>query len=285
MRLAVREAIRSFGRAPVLSVLSVTTIAFALFVVGLVMLVGINVRAALDQVGERVEVVVYLRRGTPLEGATVAMEDILAFPEVADVGYVSEEEALRRARAQLREFQDVFDDLAQNPLPASIEVRLLPAFRDAASVETVAERLRGFRFTEDVRYGRDWIAKLDRLRSIAAAVSFLISAAFAAASVIIIGTTIRLTVLQRSREIAIMRFVGATSGFIRLPFLLEGAFKGAMGGILALGLSYGAFLVVNRLVLEGRFFAPAEALGFVLAGMLLGLLSSAVSVGRHLREV
>jgi len=285
MRLAVREAIRSFGRAPVLSVLSVTTIAFALFVVGLVMLVGINVRAALDQVGERVEVVVYLRRGTPLEAATVAMEDILAFPEVADVGYVSEEEALRRARAQLREFQDVFDDLAQNPLPASIEVRLLPAFRDAASVETVAERLRGFRFTEDVRYGRDWIAKLDRLRSIAAAVSFLISAAFAAASVIIIGTTIRLTVLQRAREIAIMRFVGATAGFIRLPFLLEGAFKGAMGGILALGLSYGAFLVVNRLVLEGRFFAPAEALGFVLAGMLLGLLSSAVSVGRHLREV
>jgi cell division transport system permease protein len=285
MRLAVREAIRSFGRAPVLSVLSVTTIAFALFVVGLVMLLGINVRAALDQVGERVEVVVYLRRGTPLEAATVAMEDILAFPEVADVGYVSEEDALRRARAQLQEFQDVFDDLAQNPLPASIEVRLLPEFRDAASVDAVAERLRGFRFTEDVRYGRDWIAKLDRLRSIAAAVSFLISAAFAAASVIIIGTTIRLTVLQRGREIAIMRFVGATSGFIRLPFLLEGAFKGAMGGVLALGMSYGAFLVVNRLVLEGRFFAPAEALAFVLAGMLLGLLSSAVSVGRHLREV
>jgi cell division transport system permease protein len=229
--------------------------------------------------------VMYLRRGTPLEAATVAMEDILAFPEVADAGYVSEEEALRRARAELEEFQDVFDDLAQNPLPASIEVRLLPAFRDAVHVEEVAQRLRGFRFTEDVRYGRDWIAKLDRLRSIAAAVSFLISAAFVAASIIIIGTTIRLTVLQRSREIAIMRFVGATSGFIRLPFLLEGAFKGAMGGVLALGMSYGAFLVVNRLVLEGRFFAPAEALGFVLAGMLLGLVASAASVGRHLQEV
>jgi cell division transport system permease protein len=285
MRLALREAIRSFGRAPVLSLLSVTTIAFALFVVGLVMLVGINVRAAIEQVGERVEVVMYLRRGTPLEAATVAMEDILAFPEVADVGYVSEEEALRRARAELEEFQDVFDDLAQNPLPASIEVRLLPAFRDAAHVEEVAQRLRGFRFTEDVRYGRDWIAKLDRLRSIAAAVSFLISAAFVAASIIIIGTTIRLTVLQRSREIAIMRFVGATAGFIRFPFLLEGAFKGALGGTVALGMSYAAFLVVNRLVLEGRFFAPAEALGFVLAGMLLGLVASAGSVGRHLQEV
>jgi cell division transport system permease protein len=285
MRLAFREAIRSFGRTPVLSLLSITTIAFALFVVGLVVLVGINVRAAIDQVGERVEVVMYLRRGTPLEAATVAMEDILAFPEVADVGYVSEEEALRRARAELEEFQDVFDDLAQNPLPASIEVRLLPAFRDATHVEDVAQRLRGFRFVEDVRYGRDWIAKLDRLRSIAAAVSFLISAAFVAASIIIIGTTIRLTVLQRSREIAIMRFVGATAGFIRLPFLLEGAFKGALGGVVALGMSYAAFLMVNRLVLEGRFFAPAEALGFVLAGMLLGLVASTASVGRHLQEV
>jgi cell division transport system permease protein len=285
MRLALREAIRSFGRAPVLSVLSITTIAFALFVVGLVVLVGLNVQAALRDVGERVEVVVYLQRGTPIEAATVAMEDILTFPEVADVGYVSEEEALQRARAQLTEFQDVFDDLQQNPLPASIEVRLRPEYRDAASVDAVASRLRGFRFAEDVRYGRDWIAKLDRLRSIAAAVSLLISLAFAAASIIIIGTTIRLTVMQRSQEIAIMRLVGATSGFIRFPFLLEGAFKGALGGLLAVGLSFAAFVVVNRLVLQGRFFTPVEALGFVAAGLLLGLLSSAMSVGRHLQDI
>jgi cell division transport system permease protein len=82
-----------------------------------------------------------------------------------------------------------------------------------------------------------------------------------------------------------MRLVGATSGFIRLPFLLEGAFKGALGGLLAVGLSFGAFTVVNRLVLEGRFFRPAEGVAFVVAGMLLGLFSSALSVGRHLREV
>jgi cell division transport system permease protein len=285
MRLALREALRSFRRAPVLSLLSITTIAFALFVVGLVVLVGLNVQAALDEVGERVEVVVYLRRGTPLEAATLAMQDMLAFPEVADVAYVSEDEALRTARQELREFQDVFEDLTRNPLPASLEVTLHPDYRDAGHVDDVARRLRGFRFVEDVRYGQDWIAKLDRLRSIAAAVSVLISAAFAAASVIIIGTTIRLTVLQRAREIAIMRLVGATAGFVRSPFLLDGAFKGALGGVLAVTLCYAAFAVVSRLVLQGRFFAPAEALLFVAAGLILGFFSSAVSVGRHLREV
>ena len=285
MRLALREALRSFQRTPVLSLLSITTIAFALFVVGLVVLVGLNVRAALDEVGERVEVVVYLRRGTPLEAATLAMEDILAFPEVADVAYVSEDEALRKAREELREFRDVFDDLTRNPLPASLEIQLQPAYRDAQHVEAVAQRLGGFRFTEDVRYGRDWIAKLDRLRSIATAVSMLISAAFAAASVIIIGTTIRLTVLQRAGEIAIMRLVGATAGFVRFPFLLEGAFKGALGGMLAVVLTYAAFAVVSRLVLQGRYFSPGEVLLLVAAGLILGLVSSAVSVGRHLREI
>ena len=82
-----------------------------------------------------------------------------------------------------------------------------------------------------------------------------------------------------------MRFVGATDGFIRLPFLLEGALKGAFGGALAIGLSYGAFAIVSRLILRGRFFTPPETLAFVVAGTLLGLFSSVVSVGRHLKEI
>jgi cell division transport system permease protein len=285
VRLATREALRSFRRAPTLSLLAVTTIAFALFVMSLFVLVALNLRAALADVEERVEIVVYLRRGTPLDAVTVAMDDILAFPEVADVGYVSEEQALERARAELREFQDVFDELETNPLPASLEVSLQPGYRTGRSAAAVAERLEGFRFAEDVRFGRDWVAKLDRLRSVAGAMGMLIGAAFAAASIIIIGTTIRMTVLQRSKEIALMRLVGATSGFIRLPFLLDGALKGALGGLLALGLSLAAYAVVSRMLIQGRFFSAGEALLVVLFGIAFGLLASLVSVGRHLREV
>jgi cell division transport system permease protein len=285
VRLAVREALLSFRRAPALSVLSITTIAFALFVASLVALVALNLRAALADVAERVEIVAYLTRGTPVEVVTTAMGDVQSFPEVVEVLYVTEEQALARARAQLTEFQDVFDDLTVNPLPASLEIRLKPDFRDSDHVEAVADRVRGFRFVEDVRYGREWVAKLDRLRSIAGAVGLLIGGAFAAASIIIIGTTIRMTVLQRSREIAIMRLVGATSGFIRLPFLLEGALKGALGGVVAVLLSYTAFAIVSRLLLQGRFFSAGEALLVVVFGTALGLVASAVSVARHLRDV
>ena len=82
----------------------------------------------------------------------------------------------------------------------------------------------------DVRFGRDWVQKLDHLRNITGIVGLVIGLAFAAVAVVIIGVTIRLTLLQRAREISIMRLVGATNWFIRGPFLLEGALKGLLGG-------------------------------------------------------
>lgn len=284
MRLTLREAFLGFRRAPVLSLLSITTIAFALFVVGLVALVGINLQRALNVVEERVEVVMYLRRGTPIEVATTAISDIESFPEVADVTYITEDQALEQARRELSEFRDVFGDLETNPLPASLAVRLKPGFRDARHVQVVAERLKGFRFAEDIRFGRDWVEKLDRLRNIGLVVSLLVGGAFAAASVIIIGTTIRISVLHRHREIAIMKLVGATDGFIRRPFLLEGAIKGAAGGALAVALCGAAYATVTQ-VYKLAFFDTNQAGLVILFGTTLGLLASAVSVGRQIRKL
>jgi cell division transport system permease protein len=285
MNLVIREAVHAFRRAPLLSALSVTTIAFSLFVVGLFGLVAVNLQRALSAVEERVEVVAYLLPGTPIEASTLALKDIEAFPEVASATYVTEEEALTRASRELAEFRDLFRELERNPLPASIEVRLNPGFRDTHHVEDVAERLRGFGFVEDVRYGRDWVEKLDRLRRIAAAVGLVVGAGFAVVAVIIIGTTIRMAVLQRGREIHIMRLVGATDGFIRQPFLLQGALKGTLGGLLAVGFSYGAYVLISRFLLQAEFFTRQQGLAIVGFGALIGFLGSAISVGRHLRRV
>lgn len=285
MNLVAREALLAFRRAPLLSALSVTTIAFSLFTVGLFGLVAVNLQDALRNVEERVEVVAYLLPGTPVETATLAVIDIQTFPEVQEAGYVPEDSALARARAELTEFQDVLRELERNPLPASIEVRLEPGFRSAEQVAQVAERLRGFGFVNDVRYGRDWVENVDRLRQIAGAVGLVVGAAFAAVAVIIIGTTIRMAVLQRSREIAIMRLVGATDGFVRRPFLLTGAFKGMLGGGIALALCYGAYWLIDRQLIEAAFFSRQQAGALVVGGMIIGLFGSWTSVGRHLRRV
>jgi cell division transport system permease protein len=89
VKLLTREALLSFRRAPLLSVLSVTTIAFSLFTVGLFALVAVNLREALKGLEERVEIVAYTLRGTPSETIALATQDIAAFPEVKDVSYAS----------------------------------------------------------------------------------------------------------------------------------------------------------------------------------------------------
>jgi cell division transport system permease protein len=289
VKLLSREALLSFRRAPLLSVLSVTTIAFSLFTVGLFGLVAVNLREALRGIEERVEIVAYIFRGTPAETIAIAPQDITAFPEVSDVSYVSEEEALRQARAELVEFRDAYRDLQVNPLPASIEVRMKEGHRDAATVGRVAQRLRGFGFIDDVRFGREWVQKLDHLRNLTGLVGIVIGLAFAAVAVVIIGVTIRLTILQRAREISIMRLVGATNWFIRGPFLLEGALKGLLGGLLSLLLCYAGYLLFRDNsggTLSGLiFFQPVQMVLIIVFGVLLGLGGSLVSVGRHLRHV
>jgi cell division transport system permease protein len=285
----MREALRTFRRTPLLSALSVASIGFSLFTIGLFALVALNFRHSLRTLAERVEVVAFVLRGTLTETVTAASQDVQAFPEVQEVRYVSEEEALARARSELVEFKEAYRDLETNPLPASLEIRLKPEFRDATHAQLVAERLRAFPFVDEVRFGRDWVQRLDRLRNLAAVVGLVIGLAFAIVGIVIIGVTIRITVLQRATEISIMRLVGATNRYIREPFLLEGAIKGILGGVLAVVMCWLLFTIFRRSagdVGSGLVFFGTPELGIgLIFGTLLGLLGSLLSVGRHLRHV
>ena len=289
MNLVAREALLSFRRTRTLSVLSVTTIAFALFVTGLFGLVALNLRTALRTVAERVQVVAFVKRETPSQQVTASMSDIAVFPEVQNVQYVSESQALERAQRELTEFQEVYKDLEVNPLPPSIEVTLKPEFRDGKHAAVVAERLHGFDFIDEVKFGQDWVQRLDSLRDMAGVIGLAIGFAFALVSIVIIGVTIRITVLQRAREINIMRLVGATDWFIRGPFLLEGAIKGFLGGAVAVLLCAGVFAAFRAqrigLGMGLQFFGVGQALILLVFGVLLGFGGSLVSVGRHLRKV
>ena len=282
MRLAIREALLAFRRAPMLSALSVTTIAFSLFAFGLFGLVALNIRNALREVEDRVEIRAFIADGTGAEATGAALGDIGAFPEAASVRLVTQAQALDRARRELGEFSDVFEE---GILPASIELRLKPGFRDPATVRAIAKRIEVYEFVDDIRFGEEWVEKLHRLRNIATLAAASLGLTFAVVAVIIIGSTIRMAVLARSREIAIMRLVGATDGFIRAPFLIEGFLKGTLGGLLALVLAWVALMIINRFVVQAAFFDQwMGALG-VLAGAFIGLAGSALSVGRHLKRV
>jgi cell division transport system permease protein len=279
---SAREALTASRRAPLLSALGIVTIAFSLFAFGLFGLVAINIRQALDQVEERVEVRAFLGDSVEAESIQAAIKDIGEFPEVQRIDYVTKEKALERARTEMGEFADVFE---AGVLPASIEVYLRPGMRSPTIVKSVADRIKTYSFIDDVRYGEEWVEKLYRLRNIATVAGIALGVAFAAVAIIIIGATIRMTVLARAKEISIMRLVGATDMFIRLPFLIDGLVKGVLGGLLALIFVWAANRVVNEYFLQTIFFDRELIFFGIIGGAVMGVLGSLFSVGRHLRRI
>ncbi len=282
---ALREAIAAIRRAPLLTILSAAMVALALFVVGVFGVVTYNLHQALTQIEERVEVVAYVRDDV-LEDQVRELEGVLLeLEEVRAVRFVSREDALLTARETLGEFEDLFSGLQVNPLPASLEVELQPGFRNPEAVARVAGLARRHPNVEDVAYGGDWVDRLHLLRQVGAIGTAILGMAFSLVAALIIATAVRIAIFARRDEIQVMRLVGATNGFIRRPFLLEGFLTGIAGGLLAAGLTYSAYLVVYRLVFPLDWIPMEWIAGGVIAGGAFGLLASAVAVRRYLREV
>jgi cell division transport system permease protein len=272
----------AFTRAPLLAMLGVTTIAFSLFAFGLFGLVAINIKSALLEIEDRVEIRAFLIDGAKDAQVEELMQGINKIPQVADVGYVSPDSALQRARAELEEFRDVMEGAM---LPGSVELRLKEGARDPETVQAISRRLQTYPVVEEVRYGREWVEKLYRIRNIAGIAGSVLGSVFALVAIIIIGSTIRMAILARTKEIEIMRLVGATNHFVRLPYLIDGTLKGLAGGAIAAALAWTAVQLVSKNLMAAQFFTAEQVMLGIAAGGVLGLVGSWLSVGRHLRRV
>lgn len=285
MPYSLRETLAAFRRAPLLVMLSAMAIGLSLFVAGLFGLTAHNLQRALVRIEERVEVVAYLRDDVTQGQVEAAQSTLRALPEVAAANYVSKDDALAAAMQDLPDFREVFNDLDSNPLPASLEVRLRSGFRSSAEVEAVAQQLRAYPFVDDVRFGREWVDKIVSLRRIIAGGVSIIGGAFAAVAAIVIATAVRIAVSARREEISIMRLVGATSGFIQRPFLLEGLITGLLGGGIAAGLTYTAYRIIDQSLYRIEWLPSWWTLAGIAIGAAFGFCSSVVAVRRHLRAV
>jgi cell division transport system permease protein len=282
---ALREALAAVRRAPFLTLLSAGMVALALFVVGLFGVVTWNLHLALERIEERVEVVAYLRDSVRPSEVTLLEEDVLRMPEVAGVRYVSKEDALEAARRDLPDFEELFVGLDVNPLPASVEIELREGFRTPDAVARVAERLTVYPVVEDVRYGQEWVDRLHLLQRIGAIATGILGGAFALVAALIIGTAIRIAIFARREEIHVMRLVGATNGFVRRPFLLEGALTGALGGVFAGLFTFLAFQLVSSTVFPLEWIPASWLAAGVVGGAIFGLMASGFAVRRYLREL
>lgn len=281
----IREAVLGMRRAPALTILSVMAIGLSVFSIGLFALTAHNIDLALSEVEGRVEVVAYLRDDASEELIEIARHEIESFPEVESARYISKVEALYEASRELTEFSDVYSDLEVNPLPASLEISLLPNHRTPSDVEAVADRVTSYHFVEEARYGREWVDRIYSLRRVAGGTAVILGLAFALGAAILIGIAVRMSVLARAREIAIMRTVGATDSYVRRPFILEGLVTGLGGGLLALALTWGMYRAVERMLLSLAWLPGLWIAAGLAAAGILGMLAAGRAVRRELRRL
>ena len=156
---------------------------------------------------------------------------------------------------------------------------------EVLSVDRLARQAEVFPIVEDVQYGQEWVDKLFTLRRMGGVTTTVLGTAFAVVAALIIGTAVRIAIFARREEIKVMQLVGARDEFIRRPFLIEGVVTGALGGLLAVAMTYLTF----RSVLQYLFtisWIPTQWAGIgVLAGVVFGLIASNLSVRKHLREI
>jgi cell division transport system permease protein len=274
-------------RSPLPTLVAVITIGLALFLAAVLAASITSARALLASWGAEPAVTAYLDRTLSDDQARAIAETVRA-QERVQVVLVTPVQALDRLRVQLGTLSDALDGLPGNPLPATLEIAPPPR----GDVRALAQRVSGLPGVREVDYGREWFERLEALgralRQFGTAA--LVIVAFAA--VFVVANTIRLAVYARRDEIEIMKLVGATDGYVRVPFLIEGALQGLCGALLASA----ALVAVQRVVLPraaaafafaagvpAPHFTPASVALLAGAGALVGLSGSYLAVARFLR--
>lgn len=289
----LRRALRNMRHSPVLSLASVATVSLALTLLVFFAIAVLNVQDLLVSWDQEAAVVIYLEQEPALEQRAALVAEIEAMPEVSMVTYISAQTALERFRERLGADADLLDGLAPEVLPASLEIRLAATSGHPASFETLLGKLTQDRRFADVRHGREWREKFEAFLLLLRAIGAGLGGFLVFAAMVIVANTIKLTLYARQDELETMTMVGATSLFIKLPYLVEGAVQGFLGGCVALVFSFLAFQIVlrksldNLLLLTGvdrvHYLPLTWQVGVVVAGTLIGLLGSLFALRRFVR--
>jgi len=235
----------------------------------------------------------FIDPGAPPEAVREVENRIRASASVVRLNPVSREQALERFRKNFPELEEVLKNLDANPFPASLEATLRrDDFMSEATLGWVAE-IKSLPGVQDVQFNRDWVDKMKSLSRLARAVGSLLGGILLLASFFIISNVIRLNVFSRRGEIDILRLVGATNTFIRLPFLVEGVALGVLGSLMSIGLLFllvrlfplylGQSLGALQEMIAFRFLSLPQALGLVATGAVMGLLGSVTALARFLK--
>lgn len=289
IRYYLVETMVSVRRNAWLSLASVGTVIVSLFILGASLLVVLNANALAGSVEAGVEIRAYLDDGLDERQTDAVGEQIQLLAGVGEVEFIPKDQALEEFRESFGDNKEFLDDLKTNPLPDTYRVKTL----DVNQVSAVALAIQELEGVEQVRYGQEVVEKLLSLTRWVRSAGLVAMGILAIASIFLIATTIRMSVYARRKEIGIMKTLGATDWFIRMPFLLEGVVLGTAGGILAILFMYtgyfslttkvNAYLPFIQLITDRVTLLPVFG-GILGLSIFIGAIGSTISLRQFLRD-
>ena len=284
----VKEAFRGIYKHGLMSFASVTILAACMIIIGSVLLIVANLNTFVDQLQDQNEIVVFVNDGVSVADTEKMGEELENMANIESVQFVSKEEALEEYKSMFESQADLFASLDEdNPLRDSYHVKVA----DLELYSKTMEDINALENIGNIRSSSKVVETLVNLRSTISMLGFWILVILLFVSLFIISNTVRLAMYSRRTEINIMKYVGATNGYIRRPFV----FEGLIIGILACGIAYALqwyvyneviYQLVNQLALFEVI--PFESVklyvlgAFAVFSVLMGVLGSVLPMRKHL---
>ena len=296
-RYLVKNGVRNLWTNRMMTIASVGTLVACLLIVGFAVLFSINVDSIVEYIGQQNEVVVFLELGASDEAVESVRANLSEMEGLGDIEYESPEQAFADYKEKLGEdgyLLDGMEDEAAEIYPPKITAKITEPER----VDTLVAAVKRIEYVDKAEAPTDLTKTLVSVRTMVNTIGGAVIAALVLVSVVVITNTIRASVFTRRKEISIMKYVGATNTFIRIPFIVEGILLGIFAALIAFLAIWGGYaLFIGAITMESstwlasltQYLVPFAGVrlqilgGFLLAGILTGGIGSAFSMRGHLK--
>ncbi|WED21749.1 permease-like cell division protein FtsX [Vibrio sp. JC009] len=290
--IQAKKSFLSLWERPLGNILTLAVIAMALSIPASVYLVGKNIAQVAQGVSSHSQISVFLAENTAEARVMVLKDEFESWPDVHSVKYISSQQGLEDL-SEHAGFEQALSLLDDYSLPAVLVVE--PAVELKQEIKAIAQRIQENETVSDVRLDEDWLKRLDAIYNLARAVVATLAVLMFASVFLIVGNTLRFTMLAHKEEIQVMKLIGATDSFILRPYLYSGMWFGLMGAVIAWILTAVITILLNgaveslALLYDSRFRLIGlnidESVLLLMLGVFLGLFAARMSAKSHLKEI
>jgi cell division transport system permease protein len=283
---ALQLAVQSLLKEKWINILSVMTIAAGLLIISVSFFALYNIDIATKNLPEKFSMTVYLDDSLPKDKLDSVTDAFRKNNAVLSVRYISKDEAMKELKSYLKNSDYILEGLEENPLPDSLEIKLRKDTVSREAAQQLAKEALKIKGVTEVDYGEKFLSTLTAIKKGFKAIGSVFVAVLSVGIIFVCYSTVKILFYRRTDEIETFKLLGATKGFIRTPFLIEGAVIGAFGGLLSLAGCFSLYytvllrLSVTMPIFKTILFPANLFLPLPVIGMVLGITGATIALGR-----